>query len=250
MKDDLFAEDASEEIAVVQGLRDNQQLPDAEDVSRTRAHAMQIKGMAEATEVADQSSYKQAVELGKQCALAVKLVTANPKLKEGLEGARKLHKWFTDLVSDLTKPYKEARKIVDAKSSAWYREEQARVQAKQQREQKEANAAATALRLELAEKLEEEGNTAAADRVLEEPIVAAPVKVEEAPQVEGVSHRANWKAEGFDLAATVKAVAEGRAPIELLTYDDKELTRRAKALKQAFQADGVRVYDAGTVSYR
>ncbi len=249
--DDLFADDnVKEEIAVVQELRDKQQLPDAEDVSRARADASRLMVMARSIEVTDQDTYEMAVEMGKQCAKAVKSVTENSEFKEGLETAQKMHKWFTDLRASLVNPYKEARKIVDTKSSAWYRKEQARIAEERQQKQREADAAAEEARLELAEKLEKEGNFPAVERVLDEPVVAAPVKVEGAPEVDGVSHRANWKAEGVDLEATIKAVYEGRAPIELLTYDDKELTRRAKALKQAFQADGINVYDAGTVAYR
>jgi len=243
-------EEAREEIAVIERLRDAQTIPDAEDVSRTRAQAMGIMTAVRTLVVNDQETYEQAMRWGKQCAAAVKAVEANPKLKEGLEGARKLHKWFTDLVSSLTKPYKEARRIVDEKSSAWWQQEQARVRAAAQRRQREAERAAEEERLRLAEKLEAAGNVAAAERVLDEPIIVAPVAVVEAPRVEGVSHRENWQARGVDLAATVKAVAEGRAPLELLTYDDRELTRRAKALKASFQAPGVRVYDAGTVAYR
>ena len=174
-------QEAREEIAVIERLRDAQTIPDAEDVSRTRAQAMQIMAVAGALVVNDQETYEQAVDLGKQCAAAVKAVEGNPKLREGLEGARKLHKWFTDLVSSLTKPYKEARQIVDGKASVWYHEEQRRLRVEANRRQREAEKAAEDERLRLAEKLEADGNVAAAERVLEEPVVVAPVAVEEAP---------------------------------------------------------------------
>ena len=295
--DDLFAkDDVKEEIAVVQEIgwdaevkktaaliATAQQIPDAEMVTESKRLAAQVLSEANSLTVTDAESYKRGCDLSVACQTAIKAAKANPKLNEGWEAAKTLHKWFTDLIASLTKPYADARKIVDEKTGRWHRAEQARVDAENRERQRLADEAARRKREEQAKIVEEEARVAReeqeaaakatsddADRkrieeaaaranvaaearaqaMREQPVLAAPVEKVEVTKVEGVSHRENWKADGEDLMVTIKAVAAGEAPVTVLTWDQKELTRMAKALKSTLRIPGVRVYDAGTTAVR
>ena len=260
-----------------------QQIPDAAMVMGSKALAAQVLKEASLLAVVDDTSYRRGCELSIACQQAIKAAKDNPKLKEGWEAAKNLHKWFTDLISSLTKPYADARKIVDEKTGRWHRAEQARVDAENRERQRLADEAARKERDERARAIEEEARAmrearaaeareakdeasrkrieeeaaradeatrAEAQAVLEAPVQAAPVEKVEVAKVEGVSHRENWKWEGEDLMATIKAVAAGEAPASVLSWDEKELTRRVKALKATLQIPGVRVYDAGRTAVR
>lgn len=98
---------------------------------------------------------------------------------------------------------------------------------------------------EKAEELEQQAMEAnhAADSITYYAPVAAPTKT-----VKGASIRKNWKAEVTDLMALVKAVAEGKASIELLSADMKAINKRAKALEAEFKVPGIRVYNESVVA--
>jgi hypothetical protein len=66
----------------------------------------------------------------------------------------------------------------------------------------------------------------------------------------GISTSTNFKAEVTDLMALVKAVAEGKASIELLEPNTKVINQRAKALKLEFVVPGIRVYADQVISAR
>lgn len=226
-----------------------QQIPDASMVQGSKALAAKVWDEVNLLVVDDAESYQRGCELSIACQQAIKAAKDNPKLKEGWEAAKNLHKWFTDLISSLTKPYADARKIVDEKTGRWHRAEQARVDAENRERQRLADKAARKERLDRAEAIAKE-RPEAAKAILEAPVQAAPVEKVEVAKVEGVSHRENWKWEGEDLMATIKAVAAGEAPASVLSWNEKELTRRAKALKGTFSCAGIRVYDAGSTAVR
>ncbi len=90
-----------------------------------------------------------------------------------------------------------------------------------------------------------ESGAAHAEAILEAPITAAPVKVETAaPKIAGVSYRDNWKAEGQDIKATIKAAAEGNPlAIAALTWNTTGIGGSAKALKAEYQVPGIKVWN-------
>lgn len=72
--------------------------------------------------------------------------------------------------------------------------------------------------------------------------VVAPVIQREPPKVAGIATRDVWKAECVDLAALVKAIAEGKAPLSLVQANTTVIGQQARSLKQDFVAPGVRVW--------
>jgi predicted phage tail protein len=95
-----------------------------------------------------------------------------------------------------------------------------------------------------------EQEAAAATQTAEVITHMAPAVVAAAPKLAGISNSDNWKCECTDLMALVKAVAEGKASIELVEFNQKEANKRAKALRAEFKVPGVRVYAEQVVSAR
>lgn len=78
----------------------------------------------------------------------------------------------------------------------------------------------------------------------------APVAVAAPAKLAGVSTREEWKCECTDLMALVKAVAAGQASIELLSFNQAEANKRAKALRSEFKVPGVRVFPITNLAAR
>ncbi len=120
-------------------------------------------------------------------------------------------------------------------------DEEARIErerlAKIEREQAEAaakaqaEAQAAAKAMQAAQEAQEQAAMAAmtANVVTVTPAVEAPAKVS------GISSRSTFSAEVIDLMELVKAVADGKAPIECIAPDTKFLGAQARAFKKAGQ---------------
>jgi len=92
-----------------------------------------------------------------------------------------------------------------------------------------------------AEKMAEKGNEerAQALEIQAATVVAAPVS---APKIaSGQSVRKTYKAECVNLLAIVKAVSEGRAPLQCLMPDEKFLNKQASAFMDDFNIDGCKL---------
>lgn len=66
----------------------------------------------------------------------------------------------------------------------------------------------------------------------------------------GTTIREKWVFEVTDLNALIKAVAEGKAPIDCLKANDVYIGQRTRSDKKNLKIPGVRVWDEGTVSMR
>jgi hypothetical protein len=119
----------------------------------------------------------------------------------------------------------EQRKLIEA-ISAQSAAEQARTEAARQRAADKADA------LELQAHM----------------IVAPPV--EAPPKIEGVSTRKTWRAVVIDQGALVQAVASGDAPARLITVNQVELNKLARALQGDLKVPGVRAVCDESVAVR
>ena len=144
--------------------------------------------------------------------------------------------------------------------------ERARLEAEERQrvaaEQRRLLAEAEEQRLTEAALAEARGDTEAAERLIEAPVVVPPVTARPVfvpvapsaprPAAPGVSFRDNWSAEVVDLAALVRAIAGecpmcrctsphvGSQPITLVAATMPALNQMARALKEAFNVPGVR----------
>jgi len=114
-----------------------------------------------------------------------------------------------------------------------YDQEQERLRQEAQRAAEEAARKAEEDRmLAEAEALAKGGETAAAEAVLESPVVAPPVIVAKStPKVEGIQYREQWTYQVFDMSAV---------PREYLTLDEKKVGAVVRAMKGMTNIPGIR----------
>jgi len=153
-------------------------------------------------------------------------------------------------------PLESAERIVKARGVEFLTEQE-RIRAEAERKaREEAEAAERKRRAELeaqAKRHEANGNLEKAEQrreMAEQVFVAPRPVVAGAIKAEGQSLKEVWSAEVVNLAALVKAVAEGRAPITLVMADQTALNKQAKATKDAFPIPGVRFFSTKQMSVR
>ena len=112
-------------------------------------------------------------------------------------------------------------------------------EAKRKREEEETLARAI--------EAEEAGEKEEAEQILKEPSVSAPIKLNsEIPKSKGSHIRTTWSADGFDLLATVKAIADGKAPLQAVKYDLVFLNSQATDYNLALNIPGIRAVSKKT----
>lgn len=203
------------------------------------AKVLDIKARADAIAVIDQASYD----------------AANALNKAAYDEKKAFHVWF-DPIDDASKKSRQAviaqgKKIDEPldyvikatgnKAAAWMRAEQARIAEEKRKAEEIARKEAEDAALAAAEKLSDEGMTAAADAVLSAPVVTPKIVIDQPVKAEGVSYREQFSAEVVDLMTLVKAVAEGKAPICYLSADIVALNGWARATKGTAAIPGVKV---------
>jgi hypothetical protein len=114
------------------------------------------------------------------------------------------------------------------------REEETRLQEAAKRKAEE-EALRQALEAEAA------GDKQEAEAIIQEPVYVPSIKiVSEVPKSKESHIRTTWSAEGLDLMATIKAIAEGKAPLETVKYDQVFLNRQATSYQDKLNIPGVR----------
>jgi hypothetical protein len=99
--------------------------------------------------------------------------------------------------------------------------------------------------------LEASGDKEAAAQVLEEPIFAPAVtQSEAAPKLAGQVGRMTYSATVVDFRTLLKAVAEGRAPLQCLVADESYLNGKARLEKDGFNVPGVRLNKTPSTNFR
>lgn len=221
-------------------------VPEAE-VQEIRGEAAKLVDYANALVVTDEATYQESMEFAKACTKSIR--TIEERFEPAKTSAHKAWKAICEMITDLTKPRTQAKTLAEAKASKWYRDENAR-RAREAEELRQAEVKRQEEeRLALAATLAKGGATAAADAVLDEPVVVAtpkPVPI----TVDNTTMRECWDIEVADLMALVKAVAEGKAPITYLVANESALRQSAKALKKMFNVPGVRAFDKGSIAYK
>ena len=207
--------------------------------SEVAVKVMAIKVKADAIIVKDQASYDAADAIN----------------KAARDEKKAFHEWF-DPIDDASKKQRQATicqlKAIDdpldyviqatgSKQAAWYRAEQLRIAAEQRQAEEAARKVAEDAQIAAAEQLAAAGMKAAAEAVLDAPVVIQRVEVAAPTKAEGVSYRTTYSAEVTDLMTLVKSVAEGKAPLCYLAANDTALNGWARSTKGTDAIPGVRV---------
>lgn len=212
--------------------------------------------------VTDAGSFEKAGEILRHVATVKKEIKAilDPEIEE----KHKAHKTAVAERAGWLDPLETAEKNLKTRMAHWQSEQEriAQENARKERErlQKEAEdrrlaeaLAAEQVAKEAAQSGDDVGAILAqaqADAALSAPIITAPVRVETAPKVAGVSFRESWGFEIVDFPALVKAVADGKVPALALEPNDKFLGQQARAMKDQLAYPGVRVTCAKTAAAR
>jgi hypothetical protein len=113
---------------------------------------------------------------------------------------------------------------------------------RKRREEETARQAEAARLAREAAKAESKGHDVkAAMKHAEAAAVMQAPSVNEAPKVAGVSMSFIWRHNVIDFPALVKAVAAGKAPLDLLRPNDVEIGKRVRALGEEFRVPGIAI---------
>jgi len=192
--------------------------------------------------VRDAGSYQAAGETWKELTGLEKRIKAY--WEDDVETARNLHKSLVAKRDAMLVPVGEQKNALRLGMKTFEDEQERARRAAQAAAEAEARRIAEEAALARAVALEAGGNKAAAEAVMAAPVVPAPVVVEKTvPAGFGGATRRTWGAEVFDKLALVKAVAEGKAPLEAVEASGPVLNGMARALKGALSIPGVRAVE-------
>jgi len=212
-----------------------------EDTEEEKAEksALALRQEVEALQVVDQESYN----------------LANSINKKAYEGKKSFHDWF-DPIDEASKrqrqaviaqgkkidePFDFAIKVTGKKAADWMAAERAKAAEAKRKAEAEARKAAEEAALAAAQALQEQGMGAAAEAVLEQPVVIPKIVVETPIADEGTFIRTNYSAEGVDLLTLVKAIAGGEAALNAVQFNQDYLNGWARTSKGTESMPGVRV---------
>lgn len=155
-------------------------------------------------------------------------------IKPAVKAAHEAHQRIKDVEKVVDEPLaraeinhlKPALARYEMIEEAKRREEQERIN-RELRKQEEDR------RLALAAQMEQSGKQDEAMAVIEEPIIAPEVVLPKTTEAKGITYRTTYSAAVVDLRKLVKAVAEGKAPLEFLMPNGTVLNAQARSLKES-----------------
>ena len=221
-----------------------------DEIEKNKKDLEPIVRWAESLVVDNQEKHDLAMRAGQVCELRA------ARYEKRHDGNRKkaydLWKGIVSSITDVTDPLRKAGQMVEAKARKWKRDEDERRRLEALKIQKENEKALADQRLNQAEDLVAKGRPDLADAILDAPIVAPASPIPQVELPKGSSEREKWvykelPPNGFMLL--VKAVAEGKAPITLLTLNKVAIGGMARSLKTAFNVPGYRAFDEGTTAH-
>jgi hypothetical protein len=141
----------------------------------------------------------------------------------------------------------DAKNYLNTIMVKWTEEQETKRREEERRLQEEARKRAEEETLRQALEAEAAGEKEEAEQIMAEPIYVPPIKVmSEVPKSKESHIRETWSAEGFDLMATVMAIAKGTAPLQAVQYDMTFLNGQARSYKQSLNIPGVRAVSKKT----
>lgn len=164
------------------------------------------------------------------------------------ESANRLHKLATSTRRKHLDSPERALNRIRGELDSYFREEERKRREKEAIARAEAERKAQEERDREIKELEEAGAPEEAEILAESPVLAPTVQIKNRlDSVAGVQHKQHWKAECTNLRLLVKAVADGKAPLDLIQVNQVQLNKLAVALKENMNIPGCRAWDAGVV---
>lgn len=209
------------------------------ETTQIEEHAGTLTARSAVMLVVDALSYEAAAEF------LLDIKTYRKQLGETFDPiVRKAHAAHKEALAQKQKheqPAIHAEKIVMSRMLEWRQAEKARADAEAREAEVEARRRAEEEQLAAAEAAEKAGDKAAAEAIVSEAPVVAPVLARPAvPKVAGISVRDNWSAEVTNFADLVRAVADGKVPTGVLLPNMPTLNSLARSMKGELRFPGVR----------
>jgi len=173
------------------------------------------------------------------------------KLKPIIDAAHKAHKGLTSLRAELFAPIEEAIRAIERKCLEFTEAQRRKAEEAQRVAQENARKAEEERMLREAQAAEAEGDHAAAEEIISQPVEAPLIAV--APvvaQVKGVSGRTTWSAEVTDKAKLIAYVNAHPEWLHLVEPNMPMLNSLAKAQQKALAIPGVRAVPKEGLSAR
>lgn len=216
-------------------------IEDRKELEKTTLEHNGILGRANglALAIIDTESFQEAGRMLAQIKSALK--KWNDSRQDAIDQAHSLHKTLIADRDNIGKPLRDAINVLSPAVSKYEYEAREKARIERERIEREAKKAEEDRRLEMAAELEKSGKMEAAESVLEEPIIAPPALVAEAPKVEGLSFQDYYSFEIEDFKKLIVAVAAGEIPVVALLPNDKFLGQQARSMKEHFKYPGVKL---------
>lgn len=218
-------------------------------IEHLESQALTIPERARNLKISTNADYLGACELVK----TIKALRA--EIASSFEPIRtKAHQAWKEAIRQQDKveaPLEEGERRVKAVIALWLTEQERLRKQEELRLQQQAQAEEERRQLENAVILDDLGETDEANRLLDEKVEAPAIVLGRfTPQVQGVSMSQRYSAEVTNLMDLVKAVAQGKAPIQCLKADQVFLNRQAVAMRTAMSYPGVRLKKESSVGVR
>lgn len=198
-------------------------------------------------ETADQS--EEATQYGRLLQTAAKETEAFFKtVKSQIDDIKKP---VLQAEKDDSGPYNTEKARLGGLLTAYQSEQRRLREIEEQKAREAAQKQAEEDALQRALELAAAGESEAADAVLEEEVIAAPVVIQAAaPKPTGSVARKTYSAEVVDLKALVAAVAAGTVPLMAILPNESFIGNQARAMKEAFSMPGVKLKTSESTSFR
>ncbi len=229
------------------------------DLSREQREVLEkevnpIVQTAGALVIKTSSDSLEAQEILKEIKLRAKQI--HEKFDPPVRAAHESWKRVKELYNFFTEPFSDAEVIIKRKIIVF--------EAAEQKKRDDAAKAAEAKRQEDERKRQEEirrqaaeaeakGKTEKAESLREkaETYVAPPVFMAPEPvQAQGTSFKKTWIAEVTDLPTLLKSIAEGRAPLGIISINQSALNQYAKGVKGTMPVPGLKFSERTDMSVR
>ncbi len=220
-----------------------------EQIEEEKKNALTLYEKVRAISILTVDDYTFADSLLKDVKSKYKLLedTEEGMIKPMRDGYNNARKKIIDFFSSPKEKLEKARTILSKNMIDWAEEQKAKEREEERRLHEEARKRAEEEALQQALEAEAIGEKEEAQQILEEPVYVPPIKlVSEVPKSKGTFIRTTWSAEGFDLMATVEAIAEGKAPLQAVKYDLVFLNSQATDYNLTLNIPGVRAVSKKT----
>lgn len=209
-----------------------------ENAAAAEERALTMPEQARAIEISDAPSFEKAGEFLVDVKTLRKAISDHHQ--PVIEAAHKAHKAALAAKKSYDEPLAEAERIVKGSMTTYQREEERKRRELEAKLRAEAQKLEDERRLAKAEELEKAGNSAAAEAVIEKPVVAPAISVAPAaPKVAGVSTRKSWD---------FRITDESLIPREYLSVDEKKIRGVVRALGAEAKIAGVEVFERSEIA--